>query len=86
MTQQGIYVGPDNIKPNRDRVKSLGLYLINFEISGEVRTILVRATSPGEAIIILNKEYDETSIKDIYLVIDNKEKGILLTKKYENIY
>lgn len=72
MSQQGIYVSPDCITPNRDRdvFNDLKLWIIEFElfVSGSIVTkgcAVVKANNPNSAVQLLTKEgmYNATSNK-----------------------
>lgn len=68
MAQQGIYVSPDNIAPNRDRgdKQNLYLYVCKYNIAYSNGMVLIAARNPIRAMEILEainrKEYEELSI------------------------
>lgn len=55
MTQQGIYISPDNIVPNRDRgnKQNLYLYVCKYNIAYGNGMVLVAARNPMRAMEIL---------------------------------
>jgi hypothetical protein len=55
MTQQGIYISPDNIVPNRDRgdKQNLYLYVCKYDIAYGNGMVLVAARNPMRAMEIL---------------------------------
>ena len=64
MTQQGIYISPDNIVPNRDRgnKQNLYLYVCKYNIAYGNGMVLVAARNPMRAMEIL----EATNRKDDY--------------------
>lgn len=64
MAQQGIYVSPDNIVPNRDRgnKQNLYLYVCKYNIAYGNGMVLVAARNPMRAMEIL----EATNRKDDY--------------------
>ena len=66
MTQQGIYISPDNIVPNRDRgnKQNLYLYVCKYNIAYGNGMVLVAARNPMRAMEILeatNRKVDNST-------------------------
>ena len=58
MTQQGIYVAPCEVRPNRDRVDNVEykLWAIDFSVNNTIGCAVVKAKNPKEAEYLLKSE------------------------------
>lgn len=64
MTQQGIYVSPNDVIPNKNKTSvdnTLRLWVLEFEVFGDFGTItkgcaVVKAKNPNEAVNILTHD------------------------------
>ena len=83
--QQGIYVSPNNVRPNRDRVnkKVLKNFLVIVKRTEETAVVVIKATSSTEALILLTKNYNDILSTQTYIIKDSDKEDILIYKKLE---
>lgn len=86
-TQQGIYVGPDNVRANKDRERKLGTYFVTYTVGLDHYSrgvAIVRAYDEKEVEELLKKEgvYCSLSclyhIKEITKIPEDYKKGVLV--------
>lgn len=72
MVQQGIYVSPCDVNPNRDRVdmasKEQRLWVIEFKVNNTGGCAVVKARNPKEAEQILKSEGNYNGTPYLYRV------------------
>lgn len=81
MTQRGIYAGPCEVKPNRDRVdntdcavKEQKLWIIEFEVKTLGKgCAVVKASNPKEAETLLKSEGTFNGMGYLYSIIRIEE-------------